>query len=174
MCVLPICLCSTYMCVWTTYMCALPICMCATYICVCYLYVCVTYMHVCYLYVCVLPICVCYLYVCVTYMCVLPRYVNKDTKNGTLTGKVVREIFTKNKTKSSCWKILLNGMRARHTNLHKFLFCGHISKFLWVLSNFALTYVEEIRLLRRRDVWNVFTFNVKLRMTLINWNRLFQ
>ena len=128
-----------------------------------YLYVCELPTCVHYLYVCVLPI-----YVCVTYMCVLPRYVNKDTKNGTLTGKVVREIFTKNKTKSSCWKILLNGMRARHTNLHKFLFCGHISKFLWVLSNFALTYVEEIRLLRRRDVWNVFTFNVKLRMTLIN------
>ena len=162
MCKLPTCVyylyvCVLPICVWTTYMCALPICMCATYICVCYLYA------------CVLPICV-----CVTYMCVLPRYVNKDTKNGTLTGKVVREIFTKNKTKSSCWKILLNGMRARHTNLHKFLFCGHISKFLWVLSNFALTYVEEIRLLRRRDVWNVFTFNVKLRMTLINWNRLFQ
>ena len=148
--------------------CELPTCVHYLYVCVLPIYVCVTCMCVLPICMCATYMCVCYLYVCVTYMCVLPRYVNKDTKNGTLTGKVVREIFTKNKTKSSCWKILLNGMRARHTNLHKFLFCGHISKFLWVLSNFALTYVEEIRLLRRRDVWNVFTFNVKLRMTLIN------
>ena len=79
--------------VFYLYVCELPTCVHYLYVCVLPIYVCVTYMHVCYLYVCVLPICVCYLYVCVTYMCVLPRYVNKDTKNGTLTGKVVREKF---------------------------------------------------------------------------------